>query len=69
MRWAARAILGESVLRERVVNVTEPFGDYLIREFISKWLNHERITPAIAPHAPYTNKQMNIFKKKPLVSP
>ncbi|WP_034551601.1 amidohydrolase [Carnobacterium funditum] len=51
----ARAILGESVL-ENACDVTEPFGGLSYSEkFISKWLNHERITPAIAPHAPYTN--------------
>lgn len=51
----ARAILGESVL-ENACDVAEPFGGLAYSEtFISKWLNHDRITPAIAPHAPYTN--------------
>lgn len=51
----ARAILGESVL-EDACDVDEPFGGLTYSEnFIPKWQNHDRITPAIAPHAPYTN--------------
>ena len=51
----ARAILGESVL-EDACDVDEPFGGLAYSEaFIPKWQNHNRITPAISPHAPYTN--------------
>ncbi|MGB3160042.1 amidohydrolase [Carnobacterium sp.] len=51
----ARAILGETII-EKACDVSEPYGGLLYSEkFISKWINHDLITPAIAPHAPYTN--------------
>ncbi|MDE1549147.1 amidohydrolase [Jeotgalibaca caeni] len=51
----ARAILSETVL-EDACDSPVPFGGLEYAErFIPEWLNHERITPAIAPHAPYTN--------------
>lgn len=51
----ARAILGETVL-ENAPDVPDKFGGLAYAEkFIPKWLGHERITPAVAPHAPYTN--------------
>lgn len=56
----ARAILGESVL-ENAPDSDQPYGGLAYAEsFIPKWLNHERITPAIAPHAPYTNTDVSL---------
>ncbi|WP_225743027.1 amidohydrolase [Marinilactibacillus sp. Marseille-P9653] len=52
----SRAILGETVIDFPTCDTTTAHGglDYA-RSFIPKWLNHELITPAIAPHAPNTN--------------
>ncbi|WP_208559386.1 amidohydrolase [Marinilactibacillus kalidii] len=52
----SRAILGETVIDFPTCDTTEAYGglDYA-RQFIPKWLNHELITPAIAPHATNTN--------------
>lgn len=52
---AARAILGESVI-DKSPDSDKAFGglDYS-KEFIPRWLDHDLITPALAPHAPYTN--------------
>lgn len=56
----SRAILGETIL-ENACDVTEPFGGLAYSEtFISKWIGHDRITPAIAPHAPYTNTDFSL---------
>ena len=56
----SRAILGETIL-ENACDVKEPFGGLDYSEpFITKWLGHERITPAIAPHAPYTNTDYSL---------
>jgi 5-methylthioadenosine/S-adenosylhomocysteine deaminase len=51
-----RAVLCESVLKFPAPDA-ETYDDSLryAREFIEKWLNHPLITPAIAPHAPYSN--------------
>lgn len=51
----SRAILAETVL-ETSPDTDYPYGGLKIAEaFIPKYLNHPLITPAIAPHAPYTN--------------
>lgn len=56
----ARAILGETVLEDGC-DVAEPYGGLQYAEaFIPKWLGHDRITPAIAPHAPYTNTEASL---------
>lgn len=56
----ARAILAETVLEDGC-DVAEPFGGLqYAEEFIPKWLGHPRITPAIAPHAPYTNTEASL---------
>ncbi len=51
-----RAVLGETVLKFPAPDA-ETYEDSLryAREFIEKWRNHPLITPAIAPHAPYSN--------------
>ncbi|WP_047984278.1 amidohydrolase [Ornithinibacillus californiensis] len=54
----ARAILGETVIDFPACDTTEAHGglDYA-KSYIPNWLGHERITPAIAPHAPNTNSK------------
>lgn len=56
----ARAILAETILEE-APDAKTPFGglDYAA-EFIPKWLHHPLITPAVAPHAPYTNSSESL---------
>lgn len=57
----ARAILGESVI-DKSPDSTEPYGGLSYSEsFIPKWLGHDRITPAVAPHAPYTNTDESLI--------
>lgn len=58
----ARAILAETVLEE-APDSEKPYGglDYAAT-FIPKWLNHSLITPAVAPHAPYTNSPDSLKK-------
>ena len=50
-----RAVLGETVIKFPVVDAKKPYGglDYADK-FIQGYLADELITPAIAPHAPYT---------------
>lgn len=51
-----RAVLGETILKFPAPDA-ESFEESLdyTRKFIEKWINHERITPAVAPHAPYSS--------------
>lgn len=57
----ARAILGESVI-DKSPDSNEPYGGLSYSEsFIPKWLHHDRITPAVAPHAPYTNTDESLI--------
>ena len=50
-----RGVLGETVIGFPVVDAPEPYGGLNYAEqFIKEWKGHELITPAIAPHAPYT---------------
>lgn len=62
----ARAILGESVI-DKAPDSPHDFGglDYS-KKFIPKWLNHERIIPAVAPHAPYTNTDKSLITSNQL---
>lgn len=50
-----RAVLGETVIKFPVVDAKEPYGgiDYAVN-VIKAYQNDELITPAFAPHAPYT---------------
>jgi cytosine/adenosine deaminase-related metal-dependent hydrolase len=50
-----RGVLGETVIGFPVVDAAEPYGglDYAER-FIDDWQGHHLVTPAVAPHAPYT---------------
>jgi 5-methylthioadenosine/S-adenosylhomocysteine deaminase len=50
-----RAVCGQTVLKFASPDAAS-FEDSLAyaREFIAEWKSHPRITPAVAPHAPYT---------------
>jgi 5-methylthioadenosine/S-adenosylhomocysteine deaminase len=58
-----RAVLGETVLKFPAPDA-ESFEDSLAyaREFIQKWKGHPLITPAVAPHAPYSNTKETLTK-------
>lgn len=59
----ARAILGETVIDFATCDTSEPHGGLAYAEaFIPKWLHHDLITPAIAPHAPNTNSPQALRK-------
>lgn len=50
-----RGVLGETVIGFPVVDSKEPHGGLAYAEkFIADWQGDELITPAVAPHAPYT---------------
>ncbi|MGL6176922.1 MAG: amidohydrolase family protein, partial [Vibrionaceae bacterium] len=58
-----RAVLGESVIKYPVAdakNASEGIA-YAVN-FIKQYKNHPRITPAFAPHAPYTNTAEDLQK-------
>lgn len=53
--FGLRAILGETILSKPSPDSDEPYGGIgYATEFISKWKGDDLITPAFAPHAPYT---------------
>jgi 5-methylthioadenosine/S-adenosylhomocysteine deaminase len=51
-----RAVLGETVMDLPTPDAPEGVrqGLALAEKFIADWKGHDRITPAVAPHAPYT---------------
>lgn len=50
-----RGVLGETVIGFPVVDAPEPWGGLAYAaDFIHEWKGHPLITPAVAPHAPYT---------------
>src|SRR5256884_3187808 len=50
-----RGVLGETIIDFPVAdNKTNAEGMAYVERFVQKWKGHELITPAIAPHAPYT---------------
>lgn len=56
----SRAILAETVL-EKAPDTGKPYGGLeYAAAFIPKWLDHPLITPAVAPHAPYTNSSESL---------
>jgi 5-methylthioadenosine/S-adenosylhomocysteine deaminase len=58
-----RAVLGETVVDFPAPDSKEAYGGLEYGEwFIEKWKNDELITPAIAPHAPYTNDSKHLQK-------
>lgn len=62
-----RGVLGETVIGFPVVDAPEPYGglDYA-EQFIKEWKGHALITPAVAPHAPYTVTPEWLIKSKEL---
>ncbi|MEH6592272.1 MAG: amidohydrolase [Halioglobus sp.] len=62
-----RGVLGETVIQFPVVDAPEPYGGLAYaRKYIEEWKNHPLITPAIAPHAPYTVTPEWLLKSKAL---
>lgn len=58
-----RAVLGESVIQFPVADAKNADeGIAYALEFINQYKNHPRITPAFAPHAPYTNTTEHLQK-------
>lgn len=50
-----RGVLGETILDNPTPDSATPDEALAYTEvFLQKWANHPRITPAVAPHAPYT---------------
>ena len=50
-----RGVLGETILDNPTPDSATPDDALVYTEaFLQKWANHPRITPGIAPHAPYT---------------
>jgi cytosine/adenosine deaminase-related metal-dependent hydrolase len=51
-----RAVAGETIVNFPAPDAAEPYGglDYC-RAFIERWKDGGLVTPAVAPHAPYTN--------------
>ncbi|MCY6369461.1 amidohydrolase [Clostridium ganghwense] len=58
-----RAVLGETVVNFSAPDCKESYGglDYS-KWFIEKWKDSQLITPAVAPHAPYTNSEESLKK-------
>ncbi|MCY6482902.1 amidohydrolase [Clostridium aestuarii] len=58
-----RAVLGETVVNFPAPDSNEPYGGLEYSKwFVEKWKESELITPAIAPHAPYTNSEESLKK-------
>ncbi len=58
-----RAVLGETIINFPVADAQTPEEGiaYAVR-FINEYKDHPRITPAFAPHGPYTNTTKNLQK-------
>lgn len=62
-----RGVLGETVMGFPVVDAEEPYGGLAYAErFIKEWKNDPLVTPAVAPHAPYTVSPEWLIKTKEL---
>jgi cytosine/adenosine deaminase-related metal-dependent hydrolase len=62
-----RGVLGETVIGFPVVDAKEPWGGLAYAEkYIAEWKGHPLITPAVAPHAPYTVPPEELLKTKEL---
>ncbi len=58
-----RGILGESILNFPSPDTKEPYGGFENTEkFLELYSNHPLITPALAPHAPYSLNMRNLKK-------
>ncbi|WP_019228949.1 amidohydrolase [Sedimentibacter sp. B4] len=60
-----RAVLAETII-ENTIDSKEPYGGLMYAEkFIEKWAGKNNlITPAIAPHAPYSNTKESLVNSK-----
>jgi len=58
-----RAVLGETIIRFPVVDAPEPYGglEYAV-EFIKEYREDPLVTPALAPHAPYSVSQEKLLE-------
>ena len=62
-----RGVLGETVIGFPVVDAQEPWGGLEYADtFIKEWKGHALITPAVAPHAPYTVPPEWLLKSRAL---
>lgn len=62
-----RGVLGETVIDFPAPdNKTFDAGLAYTESFIKKWQGHKLITPAVAPHAPYTVSEENLMKARKL---
>ena len=60
-----RGVLGETVIDFPVAdNKTWEEAMAYVERYVSKWKGHELITPAIAPHAPYTVSEAHLKEVK-----
>lgn len=58
-----RGVLGETILNFPSPDSKQPYGGLEYSEwFIEKWKNDDLVTPAVAPHAPYTNNTEHLQK-------
>ena len=58
-----RGILGETVIKNPVADAKEPYGGIEYAEkFIKQYKNSQLVTPAFAPHAPYTVDEEHLKK-------
>lgn len=56
-----RGVLGETIVDFVAPDATKPYeGLKIAEEFIQEWKDHPLITPAVAPHAPYTNSTQKL---------
>lgn len=62
-----RAVLGETVVDFPSPDAKEAYGglDYA-EQFIEKWKEDDLITPAVAPHAPYSNDSLHLQRASAL---
>lgn len=62
-RLGIRAILGETIVNFSSPDSKEPYeGLAYCKEFIQNWHKDDLITPAVAPHATYTNDSEHLIK-------
>ncbi|GAA0727315.1 amidohydrolase [Clostridium malenominatum] len=62
-KMGVRAVLGETVVNFPAPDSKKPYGGLCYgEEFIKSWMGDDLITPAIAPHAPYSNDEISLKK-------